>query len=37
MTHLTNDAIRKTLRIQGLGDEKLDTLEFGEISEYVTT
>jgi len=36
MTHLTNDAIRKTLRIRELGDEKLDTLKFGDISEYVT-
>jgi len=31
MTHLTNDAIRKSLKSAGLGDEKLDTMEFGEI------
>jgi len=33
MTHLTNAAIRKALKEQGLGDEKLDTYEFGEILE----
>jgi carbonic anhydrase len=35
MTHLTNDGIRKNLKEAGLGDEKLDTYEFGEIREYV--
>jgi hypothetical protein len=36
MTHLTNDAIRKSLKSAGLGDEKTDTMEFGEILEYLT-
>jgi hypothetical protein len=33
MTHLTNDAIRSSMKSRGLGDEKLDTFEFGEILE----
>jgi len=36
MTHLTNEAIRQTLKASGLGDEKAETFEFGEIKEYVT-
>lgn len=35
MTHLTNDAIRDSLKKRGLSDEKVDTMEFGEIKEYV--
>jgi hypothetical protein len=33
MTHLTNAAIRQGLKDAGLGDEKVDTYEFGEIRE----
>jgi hypothetical protein len=33
MTHLTNDAIRKGLKKAGLGDDKVDSFEFGEIIE----
>jgi hypothetical protein len=33
MTHLTNAAIRQSLKDGGLGDEKTDTYEFGEIRE----
>jgi hypothetical protein len=36
MTHLTNAAIRQSLKDGGLGDEKLETYEFGEIREYAT-
>lgn len=31
MTHLTNDFIRTNLKKEGLGDEKVDSFEFGEI------
>ena len=34
MTHLTNAAIREDLKNKGLGDEKVDSFEFGEIKEY---
>jgi hypothetical protein len=33
LTHLTNDAVRKSLKEAGLGDDKLDSYEFGEIRE----
>ncbi|EHL03210.1 hypothetical protein M7I_0723 [Glarea lozoyensis 74030] len=35
MTHLTNDAIRSSMKSRGLGDEKLDTFEFGEILKFL--
>ncbi|KAK5061232.1 hypothetical protein LTR84_007774 [Exophiala bonariae] len=33
MTHLTNAAIRESLKSRGLGDDKVDTFEFGEIRD----
>jgi len=35
MTHLTNAGIRESLKSKGLGDDKVDTFEFGEIRKYV--
>jgi hypothetical protein len=34
MTHLTNAAIRESLKSKGLGDDKVDSFEFGEIKKY---
>jgi carbonic anhydrase len=31
MTYVTNDFIRTNLKKEGLGDEKVDSFEFGEI------
>lgn len=33
MTHLTNAGIRESLKSKGLGDDKVDSVEFGEIKE----
>ena len=34
MTHLTNAAVREDLKKKGLGDDKVDSVVFGEIKEY---
>ena len=35
MTHLTDAAIRESLKSKGLGDDKVDIKEFGEILKFV--